>query len=303
MPKNVVVLCDGTGQDPYRYAIQTQYLSNVLRLFTICRKDETQAVFYQPGIGSSSNALTRPFVLGAGLGVHRDVAACYEFLMKSYVEGDKVYLFGFSRGAYVVRAVASLVHAYGILRPHQTNFIRTLIVQIKALRALSDSAKRRKRFETLRYFFKSHAHPCSPWFVGVWDTVASIRERSLGFIVNNPSIQIGRQALAIDERRAFFTPVLWRSPDDPEVPCGPRDVKQVWFPGAHSDVGGSYRPEDSFLADVSLDWMLQEGKAFGLKAEDPEQNEWFQRPETTSVGHALRHNSLNTGWYLGELIP
>src|SRR5215470_18627889 len=82
----------------------------------------------------------------------------------------------------------------------------------------------------------------------------------LPYTANNPDIQIGRHAIAIDERRAFFRPNLWR----PTATGGPRDVKQVWFPGVHGDVGGGYPETESSLSKVPLEWMLREAASAGL---------------------------------------
>ena len=74
---------------------------------------------------------------------------------------------------------------------------------------------------------------CNPWFVGVWDTVSSVgwisNPLKLPYVTNNPDIAIGRHAVSIDEHRAFFRNHLWRPPDDPQEPVGPKDLKQVWF--------------------------------------------------------------------------
>src|SRR5678816_4216922 len=97
---------------------------------------------------------------------------------------------------------------------------------------------------------------CKPWFVGVWDTVSSVgwvaNPLKLPYVTNSPDIQVGRHAIAIDERRAFFRNHLWRPSD--EEPSGPKDLKQVWFPGVHCDVGGGYPEAESGLAKEALQW-------------------------------------------------
>ena len=107
---------------------------------------------------------------------------------------------------------------------------------------------------------------CKPWFVGVWDTVSSVgwleNPLKLPYVTNNPDIQIGRHAIAIDERRAFFRNHLWRKADPPKA-AGPVDLKQVWFPGCHSDVGGGHPEAESGLAKLTLEWMIAEAKPAG----------------------------------------
>ena len=109
---------------------------------------------------------------------------------------------------------------------------------------------------------------CRPWFVGVWDTVSSVgwieNPLKLPYIADNPSIQIGRHAIAIDERRAFFRSHLWRPSSRADQEHGPKDLKQVWFPGVHCDVGGGYLEAESGLSKVALEWMLDEAQSAGL---------------------------------------
>ena len=301
VPKNIVLLCEGTDQGLGYFFGRGD--SNILRLYQICRDgDKSQSVFYQPGIGYMENLIRRPLAVTLGYQIHRLIASCYEFLMERYVDGDRVFLFGFSRGAYVVRAVASLLHLYGLLVHQQTNFVYPLIAQTKGLRALAGE-QRLARMDVLKYWFAPMMRPCRPWFVGVWDTVISIQQRSFVFILNNPSIHFGRHALALDERRAIFEPVLWHPDDAKGEPSGPKDLQQVWFPGAHSDVGGGYH-HDSILSDITLDWMLQEAKRCGLSANQSIEDKFLGHvKDRRDLQAALLHRSMTKRWYLGEFAP
>src|SRR5262249_37415845 len=104
---------------------------------------------------------------------------------------------------------------------------------------------------------------CKPHFVGVWDTVSSVGwiydPLSVRFSKNNPDIQIGRHAISIDERRCFFRQNLWGEQQDGQ------SLKQVWFAGVHSDIGGGYPESNSGLAKVTLEWMITEAATAGLK--------------------------------------
>src|SRR4029077_5218668 len=108
----------------------------------------------------------------------------------------------------------------------------------------------------------------SPWFVGVWDTVSSVgwieNPVHLPYSADNPDIEHGRYALAIDERRAFFRTNLWRRGSNPAAAHGPKDELQVWFPGVHCDVGGGYGEQESGLSKLALEWMLDEAVPLGL---------------------------------------
>lgn len=114
---------------------------------------------------------------------------------------------------------------------------------------------------------------CKPWFVGVFDTVSSVgwieNPVRLPYTADNPDIEYGRHAIAIDERRAFFRTNLWRRRGNPPA-SGPRDLKQVWFPGVHSDVGGGYPESESGFSKIALKWMVDEAVAAGLAARPPD---------------------------------
>jgi uncharacterized protein (DUF2235 family) len=151
---------------------------------------------------------------------------------------DKIFLFGFSRGAYTVRAV---VKQYSAL----ANDFKVTLTRTN----------------------------CQPWFLGVWDTVSSVgwveNPLKLPFAANSPDIHMGRHAVSIDERQSFFRNHLWRRPGNPDAPWGPQNVKQVWFPGVHCDVGGGYPEAESGPSKIALKWMLEEAKAEGLVHQAP----------------------------------
>jgi uncharacterized protein (DUF2235 family) len=164
-------------------------------------------------------------------------------------------------------------------------------------------------FELADGFKQSFSISCKPWFVGVWDTVSSVgwvfHPLKVPFATDNADIEIGRHAIAIDERRAFFRTNLWRPKPPPKG--GPRDLKQVWFAGSHGDVGGGYPEEQSGLAKITLEWMLIEARAKGLVVDNA-------RAETIlgkTVGSlyakpdpiAPLHDSLIKWWRLAEFVP
>jgi uncharacterized protein (DUF2235 family) len=143
----------------------------------------------------------------------------------------------------------------------------------------------------------------------VWDTVSSVgwieNPLRLPYVTNNPDIQIGRHAIAIDERRAFFRTHLWRRPDEPNAPYGPRDLKQVWFPGVHCDVGGGYPESESGLAKIALQWMLVEAKAAGLLVDATKEAEVLGSGSARHVQpdpNAIAHESLKGVWNLAEFV-
>ncbi|MES0881808.1 T6SS phospholipase effector Tle1-like catalytic domain-containing protein [Roseibium sp. SCP14] len=325
MGKNIVVCCDGTGNQ-----IEIN-LSNVLKLFRVSRKNEEQRVYYNAGIGTigSSDAWARYrqnakaiFELATGYGLDDDILAPYEFICRNYDDGDQIYLFGFSRGAYTARALAGLIHMIGLIPIDQQN------IASYALRAYKQAS-----FDgdfTIPWHFSkvSGAKPVRIKFLGVWDTVASVivprpdrlipQLLTLPYTRKNPSVEVFRHAMAIDERRRMFRLNRWEEPQpfvknpfDKKAEPIAQDIKQVWFSGCHSDIGGGYPEEESGLAKYPLDWMLREAITHGLKVNQAMRNYIvlgrarmgskvrFTKPDHT----ADAHDSLTRGWRPLEYLP
>jgi uncharacterized protein (DUF2235 family) len=319
MPKNIVVCFDGTANE------FGKNLTNVVKLYDALVKDPVrQVVYYHPGIGTMEAAgalttwtrwATRVAGMAFGYGLESDIRDAYVFLMNSYEPGDDVYLFGFSRGAYTVRAVAALLHGYGVIRPGNEPLVPYAIRMLSAIHCIRrDSPTREKDVHDifrLEADFKAtfSRTDCKLKFVGVWDTVSSVgwikNPLILPYTANNPDIEIGRHALAIDERRAFFRTNRWM-PGKPGEPSGPKDVKQVWFPGVHSDIGGGYPEKDSGLAKIALEWMLKEAVAAGLLVDPAKRDRVLGK---AGAGYAApdpkaeMHESLKGAWRLAEIVP
>jgi uncharacterized protein (DUF2235 family) len=220
MPKNIVICCDGTGNE-----VNTN-LSNVLKLYRILRKDEDQLVFYDPGIGtlSSNDAWSRLkneakviFGLLTGYGLDQNILDAYGFLVDHYIEGDQVYLFGFSRGAYTVRVLAGLLQLVGLLGPEQKNLNSYGLTAYK-------TAAERDQFEVAWRFARVLSTKRTPiQFLGVWDTVSSIiiprpnrlyipSLQTLPYTATNPLVKVFRHAIAVDEQRRMFRVNRWVEP-------------------------------------------------------------------------------------------
>jgi uncharacterized protein (DUF2235 family) len=318
VPKNVVVCCDGTANEfaPDR--------TNVVKLyFTLTRDPLRQVAYYHPGLGTmeppgaltrSTRTATRILGMAFGYGLEADIRDAYVFLMNNFEEGDRVFLFGFSRGAYTVRAVASLLRMYGLIPRGNESLVPYAIRMLMAIHNIrsnrGEPSTEGKDYFKLADDFKStfSAHVCKPWFVGVWDTVSSVgwyeNPLHLPYTADNSDIEIGRHAVAIDERRAFFRPNLWR-PRNPPPLGGPRDLKQVWFPGVHCDVGGGYPESESGLSKIALEWMLKEASDAGLLVDSAqmalmlgESGGGYVAPDPD----AAMHESLRGLWWLAEVL-
>jgi len=331
MSKRIVICCDGTGNE-----LNTT-MSNVLKFYRILEKTPEQRVFYTPGVGtlSQDNAWQRlrqkirsVFGLATGYGLDDDVLEAYDFLCQHWEWGDRIYLLGFSRGAYTVRVVAALVETIGILPPDQRNLAG---YGLTAYKKASGDTPEPQASTDLRaaWLFGNVAggRPARVEFIGVWDTVASIivprRDRlipslqTLRFTRTNAAVKIFRQAISIDERRRMFRLNRWTSPQ----PYRPnpydksseteQDIQQVWFAGVHADVGGGYPESASGLAKYPLGWMLDEAQHAGLTYHEtlrqciaeggtlPHGKETFVAP---NPGAEL-HNSLTSGWRILEWLP
>lgn len=321
MARNIVLCCDGTANQ------FSESNTNVVKLYSTLEHDPSrQLTYYHPGLGTMepagalttfSRKVTRLLGMAVGYGLANDIRDAYVFLMQNFEKDDNVFLFGFSRGAYTVRAVGSLLHMYGlILRGNEPLVPYAIRLMTGISRANEDAPKEREAkaryFELARDFKTTMSRvDCKPWFVGVWDTVNSIgwidNPLKLPYVTNNPDIQIGRHAVAIDERRAFFRNHLWMSPDDPSVPRGPKDIKQVWFPGVHCDVGGGYAESESGLSKISLEWMLLEAIAKGLLVNEARRSEILGNGTSAAYvppdPNAELHESLTGPWNLAEFIP
>jgi uncharacterized protein (DUF2235 family) len=300
MPRNLVLCLDGTSN---RYSKAN---TNVVKLFgTLLRDAPEQLAYYQTGIGTNTppgiyDRVVRRVVetLDKAFAILLDdhVLAAYDYLCQTWEPGDRIFIFGFSRGAYTARVVAAMVHKVGLLS--------------------------RGNDELLPFAWDMFAHQRDPalWqgfratfgrevpvdFLGVWDTVSSVgwaySPQHYPFTMNNPCVRVLRHALALDERRAYFPQNEWT-----HEPPAWQDVQQVWFAGVHSDVGGGYPEAESGLAKITLRWMLGHAERAGLLLQ-PERVAAIL-PDRTGNGVAApdpaapAHQSLRGLWWLVELLP
>jgi uncharacterized protein (DUF2235 family) len=217
------------------------------------------------------------FGLATGAGLDDNIIDAYRFLAEVWEPGDRIFLFGFSRGAYTVRALAGFIHMVGLIRPEQINIADYALTAYKR-------ASAQKKFQIAWDFGRvTAARRVTIHFVGVWDTVASMivprpdrlylpSLRTLPYTRTNPSVRVFRHAMAIDEKRRMFRLNKWVDPQpfiaDPFIqpPASvPQDIDQLWFAGVHSDVGGGYPEAESGLSKFPLIWMIDEAVKHGLR--------------------------------------
>jgi len=266
--KNIVICSDGTGNE---YGKNN---TNVVETYVICNKTSAQTVFYDPGVGTggweysdSTGNLKAVGDQATGEGLQKNVEDAYGFLMETYEPGDKLFLFGFSRGAFTVRSLAGMLYKCGLLAPDNDNLLEY------ASKIYNTDSKKDKNIAAIAAGFKqTFCRPCPVHFIGVWDTVESLVMNAGKRWHNaalNPEAKHGYQALAIDERRKDFPPSLW---DESQQAPG-QTIEQVWFAGVHSNVGGWY--DERGLSNIALHWMMGKAKQCGLTIDD---NALKQRP-------------------------
>jgi uncharacterized protein (DUF2235 family) len=264
--KSLAVCCDGTWDRPVERHSEQRTCTNVYKLWRGIadenRSGDPQRTFYHEGVGTGGR-LDHIFGGVFGSGLARNVLGCYRFLALNYAPGDRIYLFGFSRGAYTARSTAGMVRNCGLLRHENLDRLAD------AFRLYRDRGEDTSpASERARKFRDAYAHDARVHFIGVWDTVGSLgvpvpipffkpwwafHDTDLSSTVLN-----AYHAIAIDEQRAPFKPTLWTRPTEP-----PEQVlEQVWFAGCHRDVGGGEPRPD--LADVTLRWMVTQAQKCGL---------------------------------------
>jgi len=330
MPKKIVICCDGTGNEI------KENQSNVLKFYRVLKESKNQIAFYDPGIGTISNSGSWAslknkskgvFGLATGYGLDANVLAAYRFLVRNYEKGDEVYLFGFSRGAHTVRVLAGFINLVGVLQRHQEH------LSSYALTAYKQSSSKDKFEIAWRVQEVLDTHRVTIRFMGCWDTVASVivprpdrfylpSFEALPFTKENPCVQVFRHAVAVDERRRMFRLARWNEPQmfksNPFVEdenAEEQDIKQVWFAGVHSDIGGGYSEQESGAAKYPLGWMVDEAREHGLMFRETMVKRLVQgqNPKNVKAGTkrdyakpsptSTLHDSMNWVWRIAEYLP
>jgi Uncharacterized alpha/beta hydrolase domain (DUF2235) len=263
--KRLVVCFDGT----WNAADSEKAETNVARIYRAIREKSGsdgvhQLAFYERGVGTSGLKSFNLLAGATGLGLGDNIRSAYVNLAKNYEQGDEIFLFGFSRGAFSARSLSGLISACGLLKRESLDKIN------QAWSYYRDEKLRSPQAFSAATGAKVHTD-VSIRFLGVWDTVGAlgvpvgvISQALSGevfeFHDTSPSriVKHAVQALAIDESRDAFVPTFWTG----EAPAGVT-IEQVWFAGAHSDVGGGY--ELRRAADIPLRFMAKRAEFAGLK--------------------------------------
>jgi hypothetical protein len=255
-----LILClDGTWN-----TADSQEITNIVRIRDLIAPKverptgaEEQRIHYHTGVGTGLS--TRDKLIGGstGSGLGHNVRSAYKYVSQHYEDGMEIYLFGFSRGAFTARSLAAYIGASGLLK--------------------ADCCSRENEERAWRYYrtppddrfpseydaLKKLSHQnVRIRLLGVFDTVGALgvplglfgswNRRRFQFhdVTLGSNIDYAFHALAIDEKRGPFKPSLWQLPNHQDF----KYVEQVWFPGVHSNIGGSYA--DRGLSDRALFWMM-----------------------------------------------
>ncbi|MBV6823564.1 DUF2235 domain-containing protein [Pseudomonas sp. PD9R] len=302
MARQLVIFLDGTGN---RFS---HCPTNIIRLVRSLSDDPKQVLtYYDQGVGTFGLKETlfewqkipsRIFGLAFGWGIKRTIEGAYRFIAENLRDDDELYIFGFSRGAYAARALAAVIRAVGVVPSHQAH----LFEYGWSILMARNGKENKPDFKLQERFKSTFSRRVNVHFLGLFDTVKSVGwvydPVSIPFTINNRNVEIVRHAMSVDEKRSFFRQHLWTD-DAPRT-----DVKQVWFPGVHSDVGGGYAANEAQLALGAFRWMLGEAMAVGLHVDLNK-----ARKQMIMISGSVRdacgpmHDSMTDGWKVAEWVP
>ncbi|KAI8635092.1 hypothetical protein F5Y19DRAFT_135490 [Xylariaceae sp. FL1651] len=280
-----------------------QIPSNVTRISrcfkTTCSDGTFQIIYYQSGVGSNSGALDRLFGGAFGVGISENIREAYAFVCANYVDGDEIVLLGFSRGAFTARSVGGMISDLGLLTRDGMDYFYPIFKDMQnwsndkyddpfpttpfSNKPKGDSAASIYREQLVEKGYSrvkenmGQGDLIRVLAIGVWDTVGSLGIPDVEILSRlgvkrstheyqfynthlSNRIQHGFHALALDETRGPFSPTLWeRRPQEQ----GTSDLRQVWFPGSHGNIGGGW--SDQGFANTTLAWMMDQLSSVGCE--------------------------------------
>jgi uncharacterized protein (DUF2235 family) len=257
--------------------------TNVWRLKSLTAETADQRVYYSQGVGTQRGEAARGGI--TGWGIDDEIIEAYTWLIQNFDDGDEVFIFGFSRGAYTARSLSGLVCKCGVLEVGaplsiQQLYARYRIYDATTIRTLIANGLPNNPSIEEQWLLK-YSRPTKIKFVGVWDTVGSLglpgwsmaaKVHKYKFLDTHLRLdnEHAFHALALDEHRKNFEPTFWTRTDRighesaAERPID--NVEQRWFVGAHANVGGGYASDP--LAQRPLKWLMDKAAGLGLVFRD-----------------------------------
>lgn len=267
--KRLIICADGTWNTPDQEDREKRAPSNIVKMAraiqSVSADGVPQIVYYHLGVGTHKSFKDKFLGGGLGVGLSTNIINCYRFIAHNYVEGDEIFLFGFSRGAYTVRSLAGLIGKVGILPKANIFYLKEAYDCYKyGFSEKGDLKAFKQKYDCEDILIK---------FIGVWDTVGALGIPKIGIGLMKSwltrskhdfhDVQLGQHirhayhALAIDEKRKPFAPTLWKIEKD-----STQTLEQVWFPGVHSNIGGGYGKGG--LSNISFQWLKTKAEEHGL---------------------------------------
>ncbi|KAM0260270.1 hypothetical protein ACHAQJ_002834 [Trichoderma viride] len=297
--KRLIVCCDGTWMNSDNGYVEPtlehpqptlQVPSNVTRINRCfkrrCEDGTQQVMSYESGVGTGSNLIDTITGGAFGLGLSERVRDAYSYLCVNHMDGDEIFLVGFSRGAFTARSVAGMVTSLGLLTREGLEYFYPIFKDMENWnndkyddefpgqpfdnkpKGPNAAAVYRERLEKLGYtrVYQENGDLIKIKAVCVWDTVGSLGIPKISWLDKwhdtslSDRIEHAFQALALDETRGPFSPAVWeRLPQNKMT----TDLRQVWFPGNHGNCGGGW--PDQQAADASLAWMMDQMASVGVE--------------------------------------
>ncbi len=258
MSKRIVFCADGTWST-------SETNTNVYKMFKATPSTPDQIVFYDDGLGIDGQPLEKLTGGAVGAGIDKKVQEGYTKIAQVYEPGDEIFLFGFSRGAYTVRCLASVLCECGLpSRPFDKTIVASICKIYRKAINQNSLAEDLKKYNLFKPTIK---------FIGVWDTVGSVGpvaffgkvSPAMGNFADtklHPNILNAYHALAINERRQEFPPTLWEVPY-PSIKN--QTLEQVWFTGCHGDVGGGGPDGEVSLSEIPFKWIAEKASSLGMQ--------------------------------------
>lgn len=306
---NLIVCCDGTWNTPDQKKGGLPIPSNVVKLFNACVEDDAQLKYYHPGVGTEGSAVKRMIGGGLGVGLDKNILSAYHWLCTHYQAGDRLFLFGFSRGAFTARSLGGFILIAGLL---DLRGLGPREAWERISTAYADGYRKKLSISDLHADWPTlvdeNGQPPDIHCIGVWDTVGARgvpdnmvlldqliddpRKYSFHDTHLSPRVRHAFHAVALDEVRSSFAPTLWTlSQPRPEG----TSFKQLWFPGNHGDVGGGH--VECGLSDGALVWMCGLAEAQGLRL-----NQRFMAQLHPDF-QAVLHDEIDGIWKLMRTLP